>query len=862
MKIVCLLFLVVLVLIYEFIHYKREHRVHALLGQPLTGPAKTRSWYTLMFFLSAFFSLLFAFVITATHQLWAAPRRGVAFVVDVPDGPKSREDIDIAKSTITNLAGTVLGVPCSLYELRGNSLHLVVPMTVDRIFFNLLLDGVRDTLSGTTYTMADGCTKIREDCAENPWVVFVGPKRRLPGGRLEATSYVQATATSIGCTTFDGSKQALVDASLEGLAARIGQRLQKTLEPVDIDPLDKALLTAVLGVSLLCYVTWRRIYAPLLFLSVCVLAGFSPGEINQKVNNASAFVEEKNFDEALQQLLSALSETVEPIARGRLLYDVALVHMRKENYQEALSTLELVGTKDEETSRQVQLFTAAVFSKIIVGKDGEQRLDWQRKLQQWLASASLLSREERSIAEFPLLLPLVVRDEVLATLLWLDFSSQMLPCAQAPFVSGWQLLQRYDLQIQEHLKTTWSSEVLALFSRDMNAISSLSEGSPLLRLRIWYQLGTVSFAEGVQLLLNEAVIRAHYSMLFAKAPAEADLAWLSTLLFTISSSTKSMPQEALSTLLAWDPTAVTPAAKWYARACFWNSASETKDVQNLLRVLCDQYELHVSQEIEQSICQLAQQLFPIFSVSQKVDLKGFIEKVVLEQYVKDPAETLGVFLDLSSRKPEVWLPFLVKILSQATKPNVGALQSAVDRVYEGCLRNLDAFNPLIVGRLWQVLVTSVNTQADLPLFLRELEELYTAGKDAVDSPTPTNLAAVAQVLMCSKEVASALAIVPVFPKNPQKKQIYDSLVFAWAELCAGILDRFSLPTTLRLPKISQELGLALEKLEALRALFEEGSSGEQMLPQEGVVQQQEQFVEDPIRLFQELDQSDRELYGM
>jgi hypothetical protein len=103
----------------------------------------------------------------------------------------------------------------------------------------------------------------------------------------------------------------------------------------------------------------------------------------------------------------------------------------------------------------------------------------------------------------------------------------------------------------------------------------------------------------------------------------------------------------------------------------------------------------------------------------------------------------------------------------------------------------------------------------------------------------------------------------VFQKNPTKRALYDQLLSEWQESCTSVQQRLSEPLSFRLPRVRQDVEVSVQVLHRLQALLRESEATRPMQPQEtpheNVAEARSVRGEDAVRLFQEMDRSDRSL---
>jgi hypothetical protein len=348
-------------------------------------------------------------------------------------------------------------------------------------------------------------------------------------------------------------------------------------------------------------------------------------------------------------------------------------------------------------------------------------------------------------------------------------------------------------------------------------------------------------------------MQAQSAYLFPDQHHSGNLSWITHVFSTIASSSDDLGRSVAS-IISWDPANYSPVEKWYARSFFWKTSSMRTD--QFIQEMCVQYELHLSDNIQKAICELTERLYTT-KAKPHDSLRSFLEDAFTRMYVQDPVSALQIPLSLARKNSQVWAPFVKNMLENAKNVPNTTLQKDTGQIFEECFRNLDAYNLVIMGGLWQIMISPQKNPEDIQRLLSETVDLFSDCQAVAHSSKKEDLASVSVVLQIAPRITDMLTAAPVFSEDQRKRSVYDALVQEIALQCATTYERFFIPGGIRSSKIYQEFGLILEKLHELQALFEEGTKEQEelsrSLPLPG--------LEDPVRLFQELDRSDRELYG-
>lgn len=876
------LILAVLALIAELAIARREKRVRIELEQPLDSVGKERKRLYRLLFVTTILSSLFGLALAGAHRQWVVPVQGVAIVMDT--APLSSEatppaSLEIEKGAVRELIRALPGVTLSLYELRGGAVHQIVPPTIDLLFFELQLDGI---LPSPPSMNALTLSSIHNDVVGrypgiHPWVAIVSSKSLEKGEGLDGVASIEVQGQTVVGTVYEGQFPSK-GLTLQGVATKIVERLNRSTIPLPADPTESFLLILSTGVAFLCFVLWRREIVPLcslgLFIAACAPA-FSQTEVeaNSLATDARHLAEASDF-QASQKVIDSLLTTVsEKEARRRLQYDRALLSYLQKRDEEALAWLDMESTQPRKNVLvESETLRGLVLSRLVTesSNDAEQQ-ERKRLLEAWLSKKPKVEGSVLLTARIALLsLPVGVfeYDAARQTVLWYEESAQGAPKEGVSSLTSAAYALTRDMQsrIEQRLLERWSKGVAELFS--------ISPSSSISTLRIWFDIANCSTVnEGVCFLLDQAAMSSNMAVYFPHTgDSSNDLTLVSSVLAKAQPFLSETERRSLSWLLSM-PTKEKEygAAVWYARSVLFPvmGSIDRNEIKPVALLLCHEVDASTSLLVRKTLASLLSSALGISSsVSPGQDpLPGLVQKALAAWYAEDPEGALDTVIQLTEESPSKWNQRLFSLISPSIVKAKKDGRSVSSLVARGIGEDLSSLDPVLTGRLWQIAQSSVTTPQSLRLYVDHLVLLFSELSTRLSAITDPALRSFVLIFSIQPSLFEQLNSAEIFDKNPEKRAIYDQLLKEWNDRCVAVEQRIADPTLFRLSKVQQEIDESVEILRRLQALLKESAAPVAVMPKPlpvSAIETPTTFSiqgEDAIRLFQEMDRADRELFG-
>lgn len=846
----------------------RERRVRQQLGEG----GKKATFHRALFGMSMG-ALLLAFLIAFSHRVGVTPRQGFAIIVDTSSFGKNTP-LTVAKGAISELLDNLGGVPCSLYEINNGAIEKIVPRTIDRLFYNLLLDSLEERDSSVRmpplYAIQEELRKVSTRIM--PWVVVVTADEPEIGGRLDGISCISMHDGKQHFSSWSGGveQKAL---SITALSGTIGEYLSRSETPLGDDPVDMWLLVASTGIAFVSYVFWRKHVVAIgtAVLLMGVLHAHSEVETNWELRRAEELAKDGSLESGQEEIEAILSTTTDGVARRRLLFDRSLLAYVEGSDEEAFVwiSMESQTSVDVQLEEKINTLKACLFLRLIEQTRGREKSLWKSRLQEWLTSRPNLSHELNDMLELALSSPQLHPDEVVETaktLLWLDLGTRVPPNLSWPSTVAVNLAGRTKKVVSRKIQAL-SDEFPAAFTCDIDG----SRGADtLVRLRLWYELALTSSPEnGVTLLLAEGTNAAQDGISFPfRAPvASSSLAFIEKLLTQLEGRV-SPQRRSIVKLLLHDSFAngEKDPSVWYARFVLWSSLQDWdgKMVQPVAEMVCRQVDASLSEKCQRMLARRTVSICP-FSVrlSDVTSLSELCDALLVKWYTESPTAALEEMISHLSSQPSGWnerfIRFMGSILEQSPKGNRLAVALA-----QGVGKEAGEYDLVLIGRLWQVAMTEMTTPMGLAHNLDHLIAGFQEVQSTLSETDEKSLRSLCLLIAVYPQIAEKLASVSFF-QNDAKRSQYQGFLDEWVSACRDIQSRIEAPATFRVPRVGVALAQAIEALKQMRALSEEGVT---ILPSTreamgGASQQQKAVMvrsEDAVRLFQEMDRSDRKLF--
>jgi hypothetical protein len=864
----------------------RQNRVRQILDQPLDRLGKEKQRFYQMLFVTVLLALLLALAAAGSYRQWVQPMQGVAVVLDTEslavEADPSRL-LSIEKGAVTDLIRNIPGVTLSLYEIRGGVLHLVVPPTIDPLFFELQLDGLKTSPSAVSgHTLSEIQASITHWFPGiPPWVVLVSPVEVRSGNEdLDGAAAIEVQGASVTCTIHEVGLT-FKELTVSDAAIKIGQRLTRSTAPTPPDSTVKLMLAACTGLAFICFVIWRRVNTPLFMLGLAVFAcssafSLSDVEVNNLIQDAANLADAKDFEASQKLIESLLTKVSSSLARQRLLYDRALLSYLQGKDKDALLWLDMESSETiANEGSQAQILRGLILIRSVEkSSDDEERSRFKDLLRTWLGSHPEVPKDLQDQALITLLSPTVHRSEVelvLDTLRWLEESAQGMKAKEAgPLVSSAaRLTQQMNGAVEQQLTKQWPKTIVSQFLADMgrkeNSISAF---------RIWYDFAcSPTSDEAVEFLLDQASMSAEIALNFQQQAdlAHNDLALVLSILKNCAASLPEVHQQLLQWLLA-KPAGIgdQQAATWYARAALWPAMLnyDTQQLKPIALMLCHEVDAQTSILARKSLCQLIASFisFSGRTESDKDPLPGLLQSILSMWYAQDPEDALDAVIRFTDKDPAQWAPRLFTLIMPYMQQAGASDQSIASLMARGVGNSETELDPVLTGRLWQVAISSADAPQEVARDIDHLHALFSELSSRLLQPTDADLRSLVLIFSIQPMVFDQLKEAQIFRDNEKKREIYDQLLQEWDTLCDTVGQRIADPTTFRLPKVKQEVESAIHVLARLRRLFSESETIPEAAEKPEAMASGQSGIssirgKDAIRLFQEMDRADRELYG-
>jgi len=796
--------LVLLLFIGEWVSERRYRRVKGSLHQKIPLEIKVRRAVYRTLFLSSMLSLLFAFFLASWNRYGEEPRQGVAIVVD------PSHSMSLVQSMADDLLEALPGIPFSLYEISDTGITPLVPPTVDRLFFRILLDGIREEKRKNIDVSATVQEVVHHQRGALPWIVVISG-RRLEGPLPEGTSSVVVRP--------QGPKISVSHASVsfKTLVSTISARLQRSLDPNPVEGMTTLLIAICTVAAWAGYLLWRGYQAPL-FLLVLIstpLCGLSKQEANLSCKAAIERAEQEDFQEASEKIESVLAQLSSQQPRDRILYTRSLLAYLQGDFLEAIEWLKMASTGEE---KREQLYGLSLISLIQEAQNAKEAAQYKKWLEEWLEKKPPVSKEMEQAARAYLKLEFVDLSvqNMSNTLLWLEDNGAATVSLPPSFfdVVKKMLGEKYPKTMQEAFT------------------SSLSEiqKNPFFS-RIWLLIACAQGPlEAIQSLLKEGLHHSGESYLFSRNFEKSE--YLRERIVEMISLLPANTKELVGALTSLD---ADRADLWYGWSTLWPVVQRGGDRATLSFVLGQQMDLPLSASLKTTLSSLAWDVGGFSgSPPEKDPLESVFQKALFDWYAHNPQGALDLLIYYVQQRPKTWAKRVFRFITPLiAQEHDSTLISAVAQALKN---KVEQYSPVAVALLWQLatqkedafkeqidtLITLFETQAvpyslimkilpDLEKQLREGSELFTGSK----------------------------------------KKKYLSLLEEWVELCSLISQKLSSKR-----EIDREVSEAIDVLYALRALFDE----DVLSGRPDVVLEELFYKEDAVRLYQEMDRSDRALW--
>jgi hypothetical protein len=797
----------------------------------------------------------------------------VAIVVDTAVQMYGASDrLALEKAAAVELIRSLPGETFSLWELGGDAVQEVVPPTIDRLFLEVQLDGLLPSPpSGTRSTLSSVHDAISKQYSGiPPWVVCL-TRSDLPIGQggLDGAASIIVSLQSVSCTVIENGLSHS-EASLEQTGAVIARRLSRSFATTPPDTTESLLLSLAALVSLLCGLMWRRAVPPiatLTFLLCSTLGAISPQAANNEAKQAIDIASNADFSASEGYIDALLTTLNDPAARGRLLYDRALLAYLQGEINDSLQWLTMEpATLQQEPTKAETLRGMVLIRQVLSSSDLHEETTRKEALTSWLQSQPPVDSSLIASASLALIAPasrIPDIDSARWSLLWFEQIAQDGAVTEAQLAAD--LLARTENRLVEHLiGAFWPKGVVNAF------LSTAQEKAPnkTSALRIWYDFASaVTPNEGISFLLNQASMSAQTALYFPHSSAQADLALITSLLPQLVPGLPEDQQPILKKfILSSGSDAVQRAATWYARSTLWPAAEEGKGLlKPAAHILFEKVDEESNPLIRQSLATLVHSILPLPSIpnSSKDPLEDTVRQVLTQWYATDPIDALDDTLKDASLFPASWTPRLIELLTPQLHKAANETKPIPKAVAEGVGGALPQTDVPLSARVWQIAISPCKTPQDTTRYADHLAQLFSELDTKLSLPSDPVYRSIVLMYAIQPFMLEQLQASEVFQKNPAKRALYDQLLSEWQESCSGVQQRLREPLSFRLPRVRQDVEGSVQVLHRLQELLRESEATRPMQPQEtpheNVAEARSVRGDDAVRLFQEMDRSDRSL---
>ena len=859
-------------IVFEFGMALSERRMRQKLEQPISTVDRTHRRLWRSFFFTTLLSLLFSLFLAGSHKQWTRPVQGVALVIDTSVQSSSAADrLALEKAAAVELMRSLPGEIFSLWEFGGGAIQQIVPPTVDRLFLELQLDGLRPTsptaVPPTLSSISDAI--LGHFPGVPPWVVcFTRSDLKEGRKRLDSIASITVSVQSVSCRTIENGLSH-TDASIEETGSAIARKLTKAFTSTPLDAAESWLLSSAASLSLLCCLIWRRAVPPIAMLGLLLsstLGALSPSSANNDVQQASEIAESGAFSASEAYIDNLLTLTNDPQARGKLLYNRALLAYLQGHDAEALQWMAMEpSTLEHETAAAQRLQGMALIRLVLSTTDQNVEASRKEALAAWLRTQPPVSPSLAAYASMVLIAPpsrVADIDSIRHSLLWLEESAQ--DGAGNDVATAAELLTfNTNTSIERRLESLWSKGVANSFLYTTQGANKASA------FRIWYDFASMQTpGEAVLFLMNQASMSAQAALYFPASSARSDLILSASLLSQLIPCLPEEQQPLLKKILpaaGTDP--IQRAAEWYARAALWPALAEGRELlKPMALILFREGETENDPLIRQSLAVLARSVLPLASArDSSIDpLEGVIRQALAAWYEKDPVDALDSALREVKTQPALWTERLVGLLTPAIRSAVRSTAPLTRAVAEGVGGALPQTDVALSARIWQIAISPCKTPQETARAIDHLTMVFSELLPKLSAPNDAVYRSLVLLYSVQPFILEEVQASRVFQKNPAKRALYDQLLSEWEESCSSVQQRLAEPLSFRLPRVQQDVETSIEVLRRLQELLREGEPPPPApLPQESprAIEGQSPSVhgDDAVRLFQEMDRSDRAL---
>ena len=840
---------VLLVWIFELLASRRERSARAILLLTEDSYEKSIRYIPRMLLYTALGALLVAFGLYAFHVKWSVPKNSVAIVFDAESGTEYKASFAQQKAVLQELVQGLPEISLSLYQVRDGKLSCFVPSTIDRVYFSLIADSLQpsqgkslplETIQNQIFTKETGTV---------PWIIVVSSQwAPRDMGNFDGVSLVVPHLPEVMIRSIEDGREER-DPSFDGLMTRINSRILRSEEVFMFDWFERTLVIFALTIALVALIHWRRRLPPLFLLGAlcahtCLGAEHQALSENAAVRQYIDLADEKEYAAASQNLQEILPSIVDPLARERIFYDIALIFYLQGNERDSLSWLKSgqVGNKSAQLAEKAKVLRVLALSRLVRGNDTSA--DWREDLQKLLENSVDLPRSVFAEASFSLLLPPNFSQDTMKTFIfYVQSLSSQYPVALYEKNTFRSLVLATQKGVEKELNTFFPQGVNAF-----QTLSGIAQEEPFLldRYLLWYTVSQLQREEdAIQYLLDEALESVTEKMYFPMLGPLLDEKMEDIVL--LLGRRISLPHEDSLEKLS---------AAWYVKARLWAFFRGNDKLKS------EKVVIFLGSELEQKLPPLVQKMlvkecirrqgYPKTWYREEAPLTTLFWNAFVSWKAKESLSALDWLISKVSQDPSLWMAFMERLFVE-------------ERFFGLPLKNnLKAYDLLPLGRLVSIERSPLSTQEEATNCVARLMVLYKGclGK----KPSGVFFDTLGIITEEQAKIGDMFLLLPVFKDDYTKRVNFENLIEEWkkrsyrVEQLVKTYDRERGETIVR-----KELKKCYEVLVQIHELLDEKEPTSEEAVLYAPVSSQEKHLtireEKAVQLYQEMDRMDRDLYG-
>jgi hypothetical protein len=871
-----------LVILAGYAHLIRSKKIRAYFCQSLTHSEESYRWFLTTVISSIILILTSLFVLFGINAHFTAKKEGIAIVVDNSE-QQTLDILSLKKQVGESLLRYLSDIPISLYEYQGETVFSLCPPTIDKIFFNLQLQTLRP--STVPHTISIPLYQIEKEilnqyASVHPWVIFITTS--LPEASNDfpkGAAVIVVSKEECSYILKEGTLSTQLP-SLSILSKEIRYRLAQSEKTSTLDTTTIHIISLGLILTYLLFLFWRKQepswkHLTIVFLlSHCSVGASDENSSNSIVQSAIELSNQEQYIEALNRIEGLINSTTSSEARARLMYNQALLQYLNGDDQEAISSLSAIEPDHINAELQKRISTVECLSLIHLLKQSSTADESKKRtldLQQFLGKSPGINPDLLNTAKLALKTPLLQIDEsILFTIHWLQNAAltsldkndkTYFRCAEgiSTITNG---------KVQDYLKKFFDEQTLSQFIQEASSIKTVVD---LNRLFLWYYLSAAhTVDETIDYLFEMGCTISNRGLYFSdfKPIAEHNLPMLEELLKKIGYSLPENEQVIFNHLI------IKPSSSYELKAIYWYIYNllwpvvlmeEKARYKELSTILCEQQSVNLPYLTQKTLAEVTLRVLSLSNIPSqcKDPLEYAIDEIFKAWYNITPIEFFQFLIAKQKGQEELWTPHLIEFLSYSMQKDKEYSNICTQIVRKISQENIESFNIHLLTYLWQIGLCSHKMGENPSLILSELEEFFLELHASMNNPSEETL----------KTFCLTYAIMPDIEKNLQafdlrlgekKQSRYKELLFDFMQTNAEIQKSLQEVSQFRLPKVKLQILKTAGIILQMQHLISETSKtfdGINMSTPPQKYPASTLSQESAIRLYQELDVSDRKLLG-